>query len=73
MAKNTVTNLQDKFTLDDKVKIQKAVEDTHDWLQTHQLGTGASTVEGLQAKQKELEGIVNPIIWKVLLKCPHRS
>ncbi len=72
-AQSTVENFEDKFTQDDKDQIQKAVEVTHEWLQTHQLGTDPSTVEGLQAKQKELEDIVNPIIWKGLLKCPHRS
>merc|ERR1711879_416571 len=53
--------LKDKFEGDDKDKIEKAVQDTLDWLDKNQLAE-KDEVEG---KQKELEGGVNPIMMKV--------
>jgi len=45
----------------DKAKISTAVEDTTKWLDQNQL----AEVEELEHKQKELEGICNPIITKM--------
>merc|ERR1712160_153850 len=53
--------LVDKFEAGDKEKIEAAVQDTLDWLDKNQL---AETDE-FGAKQKELEGTVNPIMMKV--------
>merc|ERR1712028_259211 len=53
--------LKDKFEGDDKDKIEKAVQETIDWLDKNQL----AEKDEIEAKQKELEGIVNPIMTKV--------
>jgi len=53
--------LKDKFENDDKEKIEKAVQETIDWLDKNQL----AEKDEFEAKQKELEGIVNPIMMKV--------
>merc|ERR550514_117656 len=53
--------LQDKFEGDDKDKIEKAVQETLDWLDRNQMAES----DEFEAKQKELEGIVNPIMMKV--------
>merc|ERR1712211_132846 len=53
--------LKEKFEGGDKVKIEKAVQDTLDWLDKNQL----AEKDEFEAKQKELEGIVNPIMMKV--------
>merc|ERR1712241_85628 len=53
--------LQDKFEAEDKKKIETAVQDTLDWLDKNQL----AEKDEFEAKQKELEGIVNPIMIKV--------
>merc|ERR1712072_1242768 len=53
--------LKDKFDAGDKEKIEKAVQDALDWLDKNQL----AEKDEFEAKQKELEGIVNPIMMKV--------
>merc|ERR1719265_1782295 len=53
--------LQDKFDAGDKDKIEKSVQDTLDWLERNQM----AETEEFEAKQKEFEGIVNPIMMKV--------
>merc|ERR1711869_158815 len=53
--------LQDKFEGDDKDKIEKAVQEALDWLDRNQM----AECDELEAKQKELEGVVNPIMMKV--------
>merc|ERR1712072_1090235 len=53
--------LKDKFEGDDKDKIEKAVQETLDWLDENQL----AEKDEFEAKQKELEGVVNPIMMKV--------
>merc|ERR1712190_451597 len=53
--------LKDKFEGDDKDKIKKAVQETLDWLDKNQL----AKKDEFEAKQKELEGVVNPIMMKV--------
>merc|ERR1712099_152668 len=61
--RNTLSEekLKDKFEDGDKDKIEKAVQDTLDWLDKNQL----AEKDEFEAKQKELEGIVNPIMMKV--------
>jgi len=61
--RNTLNDekLKDKFEGGDKEKIEKAVQDTLDWLDKNQL----AEKDEFEAKQKELEGIVNPIMMKV--------
>ena len=61
--KNTLQEekLQDKFEGDDKDKIEKAVQETLDWLDKNQM----AEKDEFEAKQKELEGVVNPIMMKV--------
>merc|ERR1719378_453934 len=53
--------LKDKFEAGDKEKIEKAVQDALDWLDKNQL----AEKDEFEAKQKELEGVVNPIMMKV--------
>merc|ERR1711920_1044716 len=53
--------LKDKFESGDQEKIEKAVQDTLDWLDKNQL----AEKDEFEAKQNELEGIVNPIMMKV--------
>jgi len=53
--------LQDKFEADDKTKIETAVQETLDWLDKNQL----AEKDEFEGKQKEIEGIVNPIMMKV--------
>merc|ERR1719428_1200395 len=53
--------LKDKFEDGDKEKIEKAVQETLDWLDKNQL----AEKDEFEGKQKELEGIVNPIMMKV--------
>merc|ERR1712048_1394087 len=63
-AKNGLENycFQMRNTLsDDKEKIESAVQDALDWLDKNQL----AEKDEFEAKQKEIEGIVNPIMMKV--------
>merc|ERR1711957_1033284 len=53
--------LKEKFEDGDKDKIEKAVQDALDWLDKNQL----AEKDEFEAKQKELEGVVNPIMMKV--------
>merc|ERR1719405_480352 len=53
--------LQDKFDAGDKDKIESAVQECLDWLERNQM----AETEEFEAKQKELEGVVNPIMMKV--------
>merc|ERR1711941_218957 len=53
--------LKDKFEGGDKEKIEKTVQETLDWLDKNQI----AEKDEFEAKQKELEGIVNPIMMKV--------
>jgi len=53
--------LKDKFEAGDKEKIEKAVQDALDWLDKNQL----AEKDEFEAKQKEVEGVVNPIMMKV--------
>jgi L1 cell adhesion molecule like protein len=53
--------LKDKFEGDDKENIEKAVQEALDWLDKNQL----AEKDEFEAKQKELEAIVNPIMMKV--------
>merc|ERR1712139_140205 len=53
--------LKDKFEAGDKDKIEKAVQDALDWLDKNQM----AEKDEFEAKQKELEGVVNPIMMKV--------
>merc|ERR1712228_573499 len=53
--------LKDKFEPGDKDKIEAAVKDALDWLDKNQL----AEKDEFEAKQKEIEGVVNPIMMKV--------
>merc|ERR1712130_476463 len=53
--------LKDKFEAGDKDKIEKAIQDALDWLEKNQL----AEKEEFESRQKELEGVVNPIMMKV--------
>ena len=67
MTKNTLQNQFLKLEQGDIEKIEMAVGRTLKYLDTHQLGTNLSKKDQLEAKKKELEGIVNPIMMKVIL------
>merc|ERR1712070_761580 len=53
--------LKDKFEASDKEKIEAAVQEALDWLDKNQL----AEKDEFEAKQKEVEGVVNPIMMKV--------
>merc|ERR1719183_1974923 len=53
--------LKDKFEAGDKEKIEKAVQDALDWLDKNQM----AEKDEFEAKQKDVEGVVNPIMMKV--------
>merc|ERR1711935_915719 len=53
--------LKDKFEGGDKEKIEGAVQDALDWLDKNQL----AEKDEFEVKQKEVEGVVNPIMMKV--------
>merc|ERR1712075_26456 len=53
--------LKDKFEGGDKEKIETAVQEALDWLDKNQM----AEKDEFEAKQKELEGVVNPIMMKV--------
>ena len=53
--------LKEKFEDGDKEKIEKAVQEGLDWLDKNQL----AEKDEFDAKQKEIEGVVNPIMMKV--------
>ena len=63
--KNTLSDeekgIKDKIDEDDAEALEEAVQDTLDWLDENQ----EAELEEYQEKQKELEGIVNPILHKV--------
>merc|ERR1712019_303973 len=61
--RNTLSDdkLKDKFEAGDKEKIEKAVQDALDWLDKNQM----AEKDEFEAQQKEIEGIVNPIMMKV--------
>merc|ERR1719428_725369 len=61
--RNTLSEekLTDKFEEGDKEKIEKEVQNTLDWLDKNQL----AEKDEFEAKQKELEAVVNPIMMKV--------
>lgn len=50
-----------KITPEDKTAIEKKVEEVTKWIENHQ----DATVEQYEAKQKEIEGIANPIMQKI--------
>ncbi|EER06446.1 heat shock protein 70, putative [Perkinsus marinus ATCC 50983] len=61
--KNTLMEekFKEKLSSDDKSAIEKAVDDALSWLDRNQLGEK----EEFDAKQKEVEAVVNPIMMKV--------
>merc|ERR1711988_1098997 len=61
--RNTLSEekLKDKFEGDDKDKSEKALQETLDWLDRNQM----AEKDEFDAKQKELEAVVNPIMMKV--------
>ncbi|KAF4660112.1 70-kilodalton heat shock protein [Perkinsus olseni] len=61
--KNTLQDekLKDKISDEDKAAIEKAVDEALGWLDKNQL----AEKEEFEHKQKEVEGIVNPIMMKV--------
>merc|ERR1711982_102453 len=61
--RNTLSDdkLKDKFESGDKEKIEAAVQEALDWLDKNQL----AEKDEFEARQKELEGVVNPIMMKV--------
>merc|ERR1712072_564585 len=61
--KNSMTDekLKDKFEEADKEKLNGAIDETISWLESH----GSEEKEVYDGKQKELEGVANPIMMKV--------
>merc|ERR1712193_204473 len=61
--KNTINDdkVKDKIDEADKKKIEDAIEETINWLDNNQL----AEIDEFEDKQKELEGICNPIIQKM--------
>jgi len=65
--------LQDKFEPGDKDTIENAVKATLNWLEQIERGEGSNSIDAFERKQKLLEGVVNPIVMKVIVKLPYRS
>merc|ERR1712185_201300 len=53
--------IADKISEEDKEKLEEAVKETLDWLDEND----DAEVEEFEEKQKELEGIANPIMSKI--------
>merc|ERR1711881_440214 len=53
--------IADKISEEDKEKLEEAVKETLDWLDKND----DAEVEEFEEKQKELEGIANPIMSKI--------
>jgi len=68
--RNTVMFLKDKFEEGDKAKIDEAVSATLEWLELEQRSMVSST-SAFEAKQKELEDVVIPIMMKVIVAMPY--
>jgi len=62
--------LKDKFEEGDKAKIDEAVSATLEWLELEQRSMVSST-SAFEAKQKELEDVVIPIMMKVIVAMPY--
>jgi heat shock protein 5 len=58
---DTEKGIADKVDEDDKEKIEEAVKEGLEWLEDNQ----EAEKEEFEAKQKEIEGVVNPIMQKV--------
>merc|ERR1711920_477896 len=60
--KNTLNDekLKDKFEASDRKKVEEAVQETLEWLDKNQL----AEKDEFEGKQKDLEGVVNPIMMK---------
>jgi len=61
--KNTLQEekLKEKFEAGDKEKIEEVIQNALDWLEKNQM----AEKDEFEAKQKEVEGVVNPIMMKV--------
>jgi len=61
--KNTLSDekLKDKFTEDDKKNIEEKINEALAWLETNQ----TAEKDEFDAKQKDLEAVINPIMMKV--------
>ena len=64
--RNALSEQQDKFNAGDKENAEAAVQEALDWLDIQRVSREANADE-FEARQKELEGIVNPIILKAFL------
>ena len=75
MAISTLKNPHLKFEDGDKKKIEKAVDKLLVWLSgtidNEHLRGKILTVGEFEAKKKELEDVVNPIVHAALLKVPY--
>merc|ERR1712048_644109 len=60
-AKVKEKGVADKISEEDKEKLEEAVKETLDWLDEND----DAEVEEFEEKQKELEGIANPIMSKI--------
>jgi len=60
--RNTLTDekVGDKLDADDKAKLQKAIDETVEWLDNNT----TATKDEFESQQKELEGVANPIMMK---------
>ena len=65
--RNALSEQQDKFNAGDKENAEAAVQEALDWLDIQRVSREANADE-FEARQKELEGIVNPIILKAFLE-----
>ncbi len=62
-VRSTLDNpeMANKFSAEDKEKLETTVKNTITWLESHQ----TSETDVYEAKQKEVEGVVNPIMTKM--------
>jgi heat shock protein 1/8 len=53
--------MKDKISSDDRATVENAVKDAQSWLSSHE----SAEKEEFESKQKELEGVCQPIIMKL--------
>ena len=61
---NTLSEHHDKFETGDKEKAEAAAQHVFRWLDGLRWGWGTASTHEVEAKRKELEGVMNPIMLK---------
>ena len=62
--RNALSEQHDKFETGDKEKTEAAAQHVFRWLDELRWGRGTASISEVEAKRKELEGVMNPITLK---------